>query len=94
MLFSENRIGMLYGITLVFVAVQSLNNRMKGSIYKCLFSFHDFISTSCYVCVRFSLDFYFCLTVGAIYSFYKTKTKGGFLLKTLFVYMPVWNVDI
>ena len=79
--FQRIESGMLYGITLVFVAVQSLNNRMKGLIYKCLLAFM-ILFLLVVTRVRFQ-TFISVLTVGAIYSFYKTKTKGGFLLKTL-----------
>ena len=56
--FQRIESGMLYGITLVFVTVQSLNNRMKGLIYKCLLAFMILFLLVVTLC---SLsDFYFC----------------------------------
>ena len=73
--------GMLYGVTLVYVTVQSLNTRMKGFLYKSLLAF--MILFLLFVTrVRF-MTFISALTVGMVYSFYKTKTIKGYLLKVL-----------
>lgn len=79
--FQRVESGMIYGITLVFVAVQSLNNRISGLIYKCIVClmllFLIFITR-----VRFQ-TFISILTIFVIYFSKINKTKNGYFFKIL-----------
>ncbi|MEW4354710.1 hypothetical protein AB1I63_07475 [Streptococcus pneumoniae] len=85
--FQRVEAGVLYGIALVTVAVNSLRSGIKGIIYKTILVFMVLFLVLV-TRVRFQ-SFLAVITIGMVYVFYKPKTRNGSILKILFYIIAI-----